>query len=452
MNGGLDPRSRPQTVVRILFFTHYFPPEVNAPATRTHEHCREWVKAGHDVHVVTCIPSHPLGIPYAGFRRRWYQHDDIDGIHVHRVWTYLAANRGTVLRTANYLSFAPTALFRALRLGRFDVVIGTSPQFFCTAAAWLYSHARPTPWVFELRDLWPESIAAVGAMRRPFVLRLVDRLALRMYRDARAVVCVTESFIETLSSRAIEARKLHWIPNGIEPSFWRRGGRAAARAALHVRDSEVLACYVGTIGMSHDLGTLLEGASLLRTTGPHVRILIVGDGAELPRMRDLASRRQLENVRFTGLVPRAEVPAVLAAADIALVTLRPAEIFKTVLPSKMFEAMAARLPIVLAVDGEARATLERAGAGLAVRPGDAPALASAILHLASDPGARLQMGTAGATFAEREFSRPTWARRYLDLLSRLVEREARDQVPELPVQRGSLGRSSRWTRPKGSRG
>lgn len=422
--------------MRILFFTHYFPPEVNAPASRTHEHCREWVKAGHDVHVVTCIPSHPLGTPFPGFRRRWYQHDEIDGIHVHRVWTYLAANRGTARRTANYLSFVPTAAFRAARLGRFDVVIGTSPQFFCAVAAWLYARARPTPWVFELRDLWPESIAAVGAKHASFALRLVDRLALRLYRDATAVACLTKSFVETLASKGIERSKLHWIPNGIEPSFWQGADRAAERRELGVHDDEVLACYAGTIGMAHGLATVLDAAAILRTSAPHLRFLIVGDGAEFRKIREMASRRGLESVRFTGLVPRERVAGILAAADIALVTLRPADVFKTVLPSKMFEAMAARLPIVLAVDGEARATLERAQAGLAVQPGDATAMASAMIQLASDEHARARMGAAGAAFVDREFCRCRWAQRYLDVLSHLRARETGGPVraSDLPLK------------------
>jgi glycosyltransferase involved in cell wall biosynthesis len=418
--------------VRLLFFTHYFPPEVNAPANRTYEHCREWVGGGHDVHVVTCIPSHPHGTPYPGFRRRWYRHDEIDGIHVHRVWTYLAANRGAVLRTANYLSFMPTAVFRALRLGRFDVVVGTSPQFFCTVAAWLYTRARPTPWVFELRDLWPESIAAVGAMRAPAALRLVDRLAARMYRNATAIVCLTKSFIDTLVARGIEAGKLHWIPNGIELSYWQAADREAERAVLGVKDNQVLVSYVGTIGMAHGLGTVLEAATTIATSAAHVRFLIVGDGAELQNIRDMASRSGLRNVQFTGLVPRARVPGLLAASDIALVTLRPADVFKSVLPSKMFEAMAAGLPVVLGVDGEARATLERAGAGLPVQPGNATALASAILQLASDGQARARMGAAGAVFVEREFSRRMWAARYLDVLSHLVTGSTAVRCEELP--------------------
>jgi glycosyltransferase involved in cell wall biosynthesis len=421
--------------MRILFFTHYFPPEVNAPANRTFEHCREWVKAGHDVHVVTCIPSHPLGKPYPGFRRRWYQHDEIDGIHVHRVWTHLAANRAVFQRIVNYLSFVPTAASRAWRLGRFDVAVGTSPQFFCAVATWLYTRIRPTPWVFELRDLWPESIPAVGAMRRSFALRLLERLELRMYRDATAIVCLTEAFVRTLRARGIEASKLHWIPNGIEPSFWQAADRDAARAELGLRDDDVLASYVGTIGMAHGLGTLIAAASLLRLDAPIVRILIVGDGAELAALRDVASRQGLDNITFTGLVARETVPSILAASDLALVTLKPSDVFKTVLPSKMFEAMAAARPIVLAVEGEAQAVLERAGAGIAVQPGDAAAIAAAIARLASDGHQRARMGQGGSSFVAREFSRPLWAARYLSLLSQLPAAHRAGRPVASPVLR-----------------
>jgi glycosyltransferase involved in cell wall biosynthesis len=406
--------------VRILFFTHYFPPEVNAPASRTYEHCRAWVKAGHEVHVVTCVPSHPFGKPFEGFRRCWYRHDEVDGIHVHRVWTYLAANRGVLRRTVNYLSFIPTAALCAWRLGRFDVAVGTSPQFFCAVATWLYARVRQTPWVFELRDLWPESIPAVGAMRRSLALRCLERLELRMYRDATAIVCLTEAFVRALRARGIEAAKLHWIPNGIEPSLWQATDRDAVRARLGVRDDDVVACYVGTIGMAHGLDTLVSAGGLLCQRAPRVRILIVGDGAELPALRELAARAGLGNLEFTGLVPREQVPGILAAADIALVTLRPSAVFRTVLPSKMFEAMAASRPVVLAVEGEARTVLDRAGAGIAVEPGNAAALAATIARLASDEHQRARMGLAGARFVAREFSRPVWATRYLTLLSELA--------------------------------
>lgn len=405
--------------MRILFFSHYFPPEVNAPANRTHEHCREWVAAGHEVHVVTCVPSHPFGTPFEGYQRRWYQHEEVDGIHVHRVFTYLAANRAVLRRTLNYLSFIPTAAFRGLRLGRFDVVISTSPQFFCAVGAWVYTRLRRTPWVFELRDLWPESIPAVGAMRMSFALRMLARLEMRMYRDASAVVCVSESFVRSLKSRGIDDSKLFFVPNGIVPAFWESSNRADARRALDLGKDDVLASYVGTIGMAHGLSTVLAAAAQLRTMAPNVKLLIVGDGAELEGLRAAAARDGLSNVRFTGMVPRDQVPAILAATDLALVTLKPSEVFKTVLPSKMFEAMAAKCAIVLAVQGEARATLERAGAGVAVTPGDADALSRAITDLAADQERRARMATAGSEFVAREFSRRAWAARYVDVLGGL---------------------------------
>ena len=412
--------------MRLIFFSHYFPPEVNAPANRTHEHCREWVKAGHEVHVVTCIPSHPHGTPFPGYRRRWYQREEVDGIHVHRVWTYLAANKGVLLRTLNYLSYIPSAAWRAWRLGRFDVAVSTSPQFFCAVAAWLYSRLRPLPWVFELRDLWPESIPAVGAMRKSMALRLLERLELRMYRDAARIVAVTQAFIDTLAARGVPRAKMFFIPNGIDPAFWQSDARPAVRASLSVAEDVVLVCYVGTIGMAHGLGTVLDAAAMMKDAA--VRFLIVGDGAELARLKDVASARHLTNVEFLGLVSRDRVPPILAAADIVLVTLKPAAVFKTVLPSKMFEAMVARRPIVLGVDGEARLVLERASAGIAFPPGDATALAGAIARLADDPSARAAMGEAGGTYVEREFSRAVWAGRYIEVLAELVRADAPSTV------------------------
>ena len=403
--------------MRILFLTHYFPPEVNAPASRTYEHCREWVAAGHEVHVVTCVPSHPVGQPFSGYRRCWYQHESIDGIHVHRVWTYLASNRDVVKRTLNFVSFACSGAWRAWRLGPFDVAIGTSPQFFCAVATWLVARLRGMPWVFELRDLWPESIAALGVMdRRSAPMRWLERLELKLYRDAAVVACLTRSFIKNLESRGIDGARLHYLPNGIIPEFWASGDRERTRHELNVSRDDVLVSYVGTTGMAHDLRTVLDAAADLHSRAPQVRLLIVGDGAELEALRAAAASRHLSNVMFMGLIPRTRVPSLLAASDVMLVTLRPSEVFKTVLPSKMFEAMAASRPIVLSVEGEARETLLQANGGIAVPPGDHGALAGAVQTLAEDAAMRAAMGAAGAKFVAREFSRRTWAARYLRTL------------------------------------
>jgi glycosyltransferase involved in cell wall biosynthesis len=404
--------------MRILFFSHYFPPEVNAPASRTYEHCREWVAAGHEVHVITCVPSHPVGVPFRGYRPGWYQQEHHDGIVVHRVWTLLAPNKGVVKRTLNYLSFMPPAVWRSLRLGRFDVFIGTSPQFFCAVATWIAAWLGRTPWVFELRDLWPESIHAVGAARAYMPLKMLERLELLLYAQASSVVCVSEAFVRNLVSRGIPAAKLSFVPNGVDTAVWTAGVRAKGRAKLDAHESDIIVSYIGTVGMAHDIGTVLDAARLLGRERPRLRFVIVGDGAEREALAARARAEGLDNVTFTGLVPRAEIPDYLAASDVSLVTLKPSDLFKTVLPSKMFESMAAARPIVLAVDGEARQVLERAGAGLAVAPGNAAALASALRRLAADPELRQTLGAAGAQFVERDFSRRTWAHRYLHVLDR----------------------------------
>jgi glycosyltransferase involved in cell wall biosynthesis len=405
--------------MRILFFSHYFPPEVNAPANRTYEHCREWVAAGHEVHVITCVPSHPIGVPFSGYRTGWYQKERRDGIVVHRVWTLLAPNKDVLRRTANYLSFVPTAVWRALQLGRFDVFIGTSPQFFCAVAAWIAAFLKRTPWVFELRDLWPESIHAVGAARSYMPLKVLERLELLLYARARLVVCVSEAFVANLIGRGVSAEKIAFVPNGVDTPTWTAGRRAEGRARLGAGERDVIVSYVGTVGMAHNIGTVLEAARLLAPTRPDIRFVVVGEGAERETLARRAREDGLSNITFTGLVPRSEIPDYLAASDISLVTLKPSDLFKTVLPSKMFESMAAARPIVLAVEGEAKRLLERAGAGVPVAPGDAAALAAAVERLADDRELRRRLGAAGSLFVEREFSRRTWAERYLRILDRV---------------------------------
>jgi glycosyltransferase involved in cell wall biosynthesis len=415
--------------MRILFFSHYFPPEVNAPATRTFEHCRLWAKAGHDVHVVTCVPSHPRGVPFDGHRRTWYRRDSMEGITVHRVWTYLAPNRGFLRRTLNYLSFVPSAVFRALRLGRFDVIIATSPQFFCAVAGGVAGALSRTPWIFELRDLWPESIAAVGALPVSHALRAVERLELRLYRHARAIVCLTHAFMNNLARRGIDPTKLHFLPNGTDEGFWSEGRRTVGRSRLCVTDDQLVVSYIGTVGMAHSIGTILDAARLMRDTHPAVRFVVVGDGAELDAIQRRAQDSGLVNVQFTGLVDRQTARDCMAASDIALVLLRRSPLFETVLPSKMFEAMAAGKPVVLGVQGEARHVLEASGGGIAVAPEDATALADAIGKLARSPDRRTALGLTGRAYVAREFNRTALAARYLQLLEQLVG-NARAPLPQ----------------------
>ncbi len=401
--------------MRVVFLSHYFPPEVNAPAVRTYEHCREWARAGHDIHVVTCVPSHPQGQVYPGYRRQLgVQHEQMDGIHVHRVWTFITPNKGRLRRTVGYVSYMLSAVWAALRLPRPDVIIATSPQFFCAGAGLFASRLLRRPWVFELRDIWPASIAAVGAARNKTLMALLEKMELALYRDADAVVALTEAFRRNLIDRGIPSAKIHVITNGIAPDFRRAVGRAAARKQLGL-DGKFIVSYVGTHGMAHHLETLLATADLLRGE-PDIQFLTVGDGAAREKLLRLKRETGLDNVRMIPQVSRPQAKRYLEASDVSAVLLRKAEVFKTVIPSKLLEAMAVGNPLVLGVEGEARRIVEEAGAGICVEPESAPQLADAVLRLRSDPELRALLGHNGTVAVRRNFRRTALARKMWEVI------------------------------------
>ena len=251
--------------MQILFLTDNFPPEVNAPASRTYEHCREWVRAGHRVTVITGVPNFPKGRVFPGYRNHVWQRETMDGIEVVRVWTYITANAGFAKRTLDYLSFMVTGFLAGLVQPRPDVIVGTSPQFFTNCAAWTLSVFLWRPFVFELRDLWPESIKTVGAMNDSAALRLMERLELFLYRRAAAVVAVTESFRRNLIGRGIDRNKIHVVTNGVDLSRFRPMQRDAGLATRYGLDGTFVAGYIGTHGMAHALETVLEAAQRIRS-------------------------------------------------------------------------------------------------------------------------------------------------------------------------------------------
>jgi colanic acid biosynthesis glycosyl transferase WcaI len=407
--------------MNILVLSHYYPPEVNAPASRISEMARVWTGAGHKVTVVTCAPNHPSGILYPGYRNRLFQREVVDGVTVIRLWTWLAANEGFLPRIANYISYLVSVVLSMGRMPGADVVVSTSPQFFCGLAGWLLKR-RNRPWVLEIRDLWPESIVALGAMKDGPVIRALEAIEAFAYRKADLVVSVTDSFVSH-----IRARRPHGpiavIKNGVDLALFTKAGDAeeAAFRAEHGLTGKFVAAYVGTHGMAHRLETVLDAADTLRAREDIVFVL-VGDGSERQRLVDEAARRGLTNVRILGQQPKAMMPVIWSATGAALVLLRRLDAYLSVIPSKMFEAMALACPMVLGVEGEAKGILEAGGAGLAITPENADELAAAVLRLADDPALAARLGASGQAYVRTAFDRNTLAADYLTLLEGLVAR------------------------------
>ena len=313
--------------MRIVFFSHYYPPEVNAPASRTSEHARVWARAGHDVVVVTCAPNHPGGRLYPGYANLPRQSETIDGVRVVRVWTYLAANEGFARRTLNYISYAASATLGMVGLDRPDVVVSTSPQFFCGLTGLVAKTIWRRPWVLEIRDLWPESIVTVGAMRKGLIVRLLERIEALAYRRADRIVSVTDSFVAHIAERGGTREKIAVIKNGANLELFTQAGDEEDCKRRYGLAGRFVAAYVGTHGMAHGLDTVLEAAKLL-SDDPRIVLLLVGDGAERERLEQRKREMGLGNVIMLGQQPKDAMPGIWAATDVSMILLRRSDLFK----------------------------------------------------------------------------------------------------------------------------
>jgi glycosyltransferase involved in cell wall biosynthesis len=410
--------------MHILFLTDNFPPEVNAPASRTFEHCREWVRAGHRVTVITCAPNFPKGRVFDGYRNRLWQREEMAGIQVIRVWTYIASNEGFTKRILDYVSFMFSAVLAAPFVRRVDVVVGTSPQFFTACAAFITGTLKRLPWVFELRDIWPESIRAVGAMGESRALDWLERLELFLYRRASAIVAVTHAFRHKLIARGVSGEKIHVVTNGVDASRFSPRAKDPELVTSLGLEGCFVAGYIGTHGMAHSLNTILDAAQAMARTpdGKHYRFILLGDGASKAELVRRADSEGLTNVIFVDSVPKDEVVRYWSVLDVSVIHLKKTELFTTVIPSKLFECMGMAIPVLHGVAGESATIVEREQIGLVFEPENADALCIALRRL-HDDAALYRAFRANGPLAALRYDRATLARSMAEVFESVV-REA----------------------------
>jgi len=416
--------------MKILYLSQYFPPEMGAPAGRAAELSRLWAEDGHEVTVLTGFPNHPTGIVPPQYRRKFRRlvmHDTYHGVNVVRTWLLPFPNRKPYERMLNYSSFCVSSAATGIFLHRPDLLIATSPQLLVGLSGWWLARCNGVPFVFEVRDLWPESLTAVGMGSHDSLLhRSLAQIAGFLYRSCDRLVVVTPAFKEYLIEHwRVPEDKISVVENGVETNLFSRiTPNRAVRRELGAGERFVVS-YIGTMGAAHGLETLLEAAALLREREPKVLFVLVGEGAEKARITSLARSRGLTNVRFVGQQPREKIPAYITASDACLVLLKRSELFKTVLPTKMLEFMSCARPVILGVDGHARKVMEEANAGIFMTPEDPLALAEAVVRLAADPVLRESLGRNGRQHVLHYFSRQHTARVYLDVLQNLLAKGQR---------------------------
>ena len=409
--------------MKILYVSQYFPPEMGAPAARADELARHWVRMGHDVTVLTGFPNHPTGVVPVEWRSRLRGllfKETVDGVHVARTWLWPLPNRKAHERIRNYASFWVSASVSGLGLQKPDVVVGTSPQLLVALSGWWLAWWKRVPFVFEVRDLWPESLAAVGAGSEGSALhRTLSTIAGFLYRRSDHIVVVTPAFKDHLIQHwRVPAQKVSIVENGVETDLF----RPCPPEKVPGTEDRFLICYIGTMGMAHGLETLISAAEQLQRPLPQAMFLLIGEGAEKERIEQLAAACQLSNICFLGQQPRERIPGYIAGVDVCLVMLKKTELFKTVIPTKLLEYMSCEKAVIVAVDGQARKIVEEAIAGIFVEPEDSSALAEAIHVLAADPERRRRMGISGREYILSNLSRERTARSYIEVLQTVATR------------------------------
>jgi len=405
--------------MKILFFSHYFPPEVNAPASRTYANCKRWVEAGHRVTVITCAPNCPDGVVYKGYRNRLFQREVMDGIEVIRVWTFLAPNKGTFLRIVNYLSYMVSGIVVGIFKKKPDIMIATSPQFFCGWAGIIAGRLKNVPLLLEIRDIWPESIIAVGAIKNVTVIRFIEWWEKKMYRLARHIIAVGEGYKQQLLGKGVSSQRISVVMNGVDKSmFFPRPTDTKLKSQLGITDKFVCS-YVGTIGLAGGLEVVLRAALILEEMKrDDIVFLLVGSGAMRDDLEAEQKRIGLSNVIFTGQLEKSEMPAILSISDAVLVHLTKTDLFLTVMPSKIFEAAGMARPIICGVAGYAAELVKKAGGGICIEPENPGELVDAIDFLAGHPDKGKKMGESGYKFITEHYDRDILAENYLGIIKR----------------------------------
>lgn len=397
--------------MRILFLTDNFPPEVNAPASRTMEHCREWVKLGFQVTVVTCAPNFPEGIVYPGYRNNFWSKASVDGVDVVRVWTFIAPNAGFFLRTLDQISFCFAAVIASFFIKKPDLVVATSPQFFTAFAGYAISILKRRPWVFELRDIWPASLVAVGALRSKKIIRILEKIELFLYRNADHIVVVTNEFKKILTRQGIEANKISIVTNGVDINQFFPREKDRELSIKYDLSEKFVVGYIGTLGMAHALETLIDVADLFwnSTRSRDVVFLVVGSGASKEALTRRTASAALGNVVFIDPVTKSDVPRYWSVLDAAVIHLKKDDVFKSVIPSKLFEAMAMGIPVLMGVEGEAASIVESHGVGLLFEPENSKSLEQVVLKLGFSERDRKRFTENGPQAAKKFFSRQALA-------------------------------------------
>jgi glycosyltransferase involved in cell wall biosynthesis len=403
--------------MKILFLTDNFYPETNAPSKRTLEHCKEWSSQGHNITIITGVPNFPKGKVFDGYKNKIYQSENINNLKVKRVWTFISSNEGVFLRILDYISFMISSFFCGVFIKKHDIIIATSPQFFTLISGYLISIIKRTPLVLEIRDLWPESIVAVGALsEKSLIVKILKKISLFLYNKSDLIICVTKSFKKDLISKGINQNKIKVIENGFDLSKNLKPSLSIKEVEkkFNLKKNKFYVSFIGTIGMAHGLEIILNAASKVNE---NIEFLIIGEGAKKTLLINESKKLKVDNINFIDGLDWQEIVDINQLINIHLVHLKKDDEFKKVIPSKIFESMALKKPIIMGVDGESRDIVNNARCAFNIEPENFDDLAKTISVVQKNHKILENMGMNGYKFLEKNFSRKILSNKMMEFLN-----------------------------------
>ncbi|MEG2018306.1 MAG: glycosyltransferase family 4 protein [Clostridium sp.] len=402
--------------MKILFLTQYCPPEVGAPQNRIFEFAKQLISFGHEVTILTAMPNYPRGEIFEEYRGKKIVTENLGGINIVRTGIYATKSKDFTKRLRNYLSFTWTSVAHGTRhIGKQDFIITESPPLFLGWSGYVLAKLKRAKFIFNVSDLWPESAVKLDVLHNEAMIKASTWLEEFCYKKAAAVTCQTQGIVDNIVKRGFDKRKIHLITNGVDTEFFKRENRSEEyRKSIGVKDKFAVV-YAGIHGLAQGLEVVINTAEILRNE-KQIQFIFIGEGPEKQMLMDMVKDKKLENVTFLPMQSKKDMPCIIASMDATVVPLKKLDLFKGALPSKMFEALAAELPIVLAVEGEAEELIKNAKAGIVVEPENEKAIARAVLKLYEDRALREELGRNGRNYVKKYFSREAISRRLEKIL------------------------------------
>lgn len=407
--------------MKILFLTQYCPPEVGAPQNRIFELAKRLKKFGHEVTILTAMPNYPKGEIFDEYKGKKVVREEMDGIKIVRTSIYATKEKSFTKRLRNYLSFTFSSVFTGAKyIEKQDVLITESPPLFLGWSGYVLSKKKKAKFVFNVSDLWPESAVKLDVLHNKALIKASTWLEEFCYKKASAVTGQTRGIVDNIVNRGFDKNKVHLITNGVDTEFFKKENRDENFRKEIGIDGKFALCYAGIHGLAQGLEVIINAAEIIKEH-EGIQIVFIGDGPEKNKLIDIVKEKGLKNVSFLPIQPKTNMPKIIASMDATIIPLKKLDIFKGALPSKMFEALASELPIVLAVEGEAEKLINSAKAGIVVEPENHKEIADAILKLYNDKELRDNLGYNGRKYVIDNYSRESISRKLENILLKLVD-------------------------------